>query len=48
MRARLRSIQEKDDKIKTVEELLEMGMIEVANKEEDLKVRHRLDQLGCT
>ncbi|XP_048831516.1 kinectin isoform X2 [Brienomyrus brachyistius] len=32
-----KSIQEKDDKIKTVEELLEMGLIEVANKEEDLK-----------
>ncbi|XP_019406413.1 PREDICTED: kinectin isoform X4 [Crocodylus porosus] len=33
-----RSIREKDDKIKTVEELLEAGLIEVANKEEELKV----------
>ncbi|XP_066485877.1 kinectin isoform X1 [Tiliqua scincoides] len=32
------SIREKDDKIKTVEELLEAGLIEMANKEEDLKV----------
>uniref|UniRef100_A0A3B3R5Z1 Kinectin 1 n=1 Tax=Paramormyrops kingsleyae TaxID=1676925 RepID=A0A3B3R5Z1_9TELE len=32
-----KSIQEKEDKIKTVEQLLEIGMIEVANKEEDLK-----------
>uniref|UniRef100_A0A7M4FLD8 Kinectin 1 n=1 Tax=Crocodylus porosus TaxID=8502 RepID=A0A7M4FLD8_CROPO len=31
-------IREKDDKIKTVEELLEAGLIEVANKEEELKV----------
>ncbi|XP_030339051.1 kinectin isoform X7 [Strigops habroptila] len=32
-----RSMREKDDKIKTVEELLEAGLIEVANKEEELK-----------
>ncbi|XP_044293204.1 kinectin isoform X4 [Varanus komodoensis] len=32
-----RSITEKDDKIKTVEELLEAGLIEMANKEEELK-----------
>ncbi|XP_035407028.1 kinectin isoform X4 [Cygnus atratus] len=32
-----RSMREKDDKIKTVEELLEAGLIQVANKEEDLK-----------
>uniref|UniRef100_H3BID2 Kinectin 1 n=1 Tax=Latimeria chalumnae TaxID=7897 RepID=H3BID2_LATCH len=31
------STQEKDDKIKTIEELLETGLIEMANKEEDLK-----------
>ncbi|NWR76565.1 KTN1 protein, partial [Centropus unirufus] len=30
-------IKEKDDKIKTVEELLETGLIQVANKEEELK-----------
>ncbi|NWZ26024.1 KTN1 protein, partial [Asarcornis scutulata] len=35
-----RSIREKDDKIKTVEELLEAGLIQVANKEEDLKALH--------
>ncbi|XP_067410930.1 kinectin isoform X3 [Emydura macquarii macquarii] len=33
-----RSITEKDDKIKTVEELLEAGLIQVANREEELKV----------
>uniref|UniRef100_A0A8B9QUJ5 Kinectin 1 n=1 Tax=Anas platyrhynchos TaxID=8839 RepID=A0A8B9QUJ5_ANAPL len=33
-------VQEKDDKIKTVEELLEAGLIQVANKEEDLKALH--------
>ncbi|KAG8126637.1 hypothetical protein E2320_022064 [Naja naja] len=33
-----RSITDKDDKIKTVEELLETGLIEMANKEEELKV----------
>ncbi|XP_027698668.1 kinectin isoform X5 [Vombatus ursinus] len=33
-----RSIQEKDEKLKTVEELLETGLIQVANKEEELKV----------
>ncbi|XP_064420807.1 kinectin isoform X3 [Latimeria chalumnae] len=32
-----KSTQEKDDKIKTIEELLETGLIEMANKEEDLK-----------
>ncbi|XP_057289062.1 kinectin isoform X2 [Pezoporus wallicus] len=32
-----RSMREKDDKIKTVEELLEAGLIQVANKEEELK-----------
>ncbi|XP_035183220.1 kinectin isoform X7 [Oxyura jamaicensis] len=32
-----RSMREKDEKIKTVEELLEAGLIQVANKEEDLK-----------
>ncbi|XP_071601333.1 kinectin isoform X13 [Heliangelus exortis] len=32
-----RSMREKDDKIKTVEELLEAGLIQMANKEEDLK-----------
>uniref|UniRef100_A0A8B9PK55 Kinectin 1 n=1 Tax=Apteryx owenii TaxID=8824 RepID=A0A8B9PK55_APTOW len=30
-------MREKDDKIKTVEELLEAGLIQVANKEEELK-----------
>ncbi|XP_061468453.1 kinectin isoform X4 [Rhineura floridana] len=33
-----RSITDKDDKIKTVEELLEAGLIEMANKEDELKV----------
>lgn len=32
-----RSIQEKEDKIKTLEELLESGLIEWANKEENIK-----------
>ncbi|XP_015262911.1 PREDICTED: kinectin [Gekko japonicus] len=32
-----RSITDKDDKIKTVEELLETGLIEMANKEDELK-----------
>ncbi|XP_066464372.1 kinectin isoform X13 [Eleutherodactylus coqui] len=32
------SMQEKDEKLKTVEELLEAGLIEVANKEEDLRL----------
>ncbi|NXI97902.1 KTN1 protein, partial [Psophia crepitans] len=32
-----RSVRERDDKIKTVEDLLEAGLIEVANKEEELK-----------
>jgi len=31
-------VRERDDKIKTVEELLEAGLIQVANKEEELKV----------
>uniref|UniRef100_A0A8C5T9N7 Kinectin 1 n=1 Tax=Malurus cyaneus samueli TaxID=2593467 RepID=A0A8C5T9N7_9PASS len=31
------SMRERDDKIKTVEELLEAGLIQVANKEEELK-----------
>ncbi|XP_056403030.1 kinectin isoform X3 [Hyla sarda] len=33
-----KSMQEKDEKLKTVEELLEAGLIEVANKEEDLRL----------
>ncbi|MEE6494164.1 hypothetical protein FKM82_017034 [Ascaphus truei] len=33
-----KSIVEKDEKIKTVEELLEAGLIEVANKQEDVKL----------
>ncbi|XP_075699383.1 kinectin isoform X3 [Rhinoderma darwinii] len=32
------SMQEKDEKLKTVEELLESGLIHVANKEEDLRL----------
>ncbi|XP_071413365.1 kinectin isoform X8 [Pithys albifrons albifrons] len=32
-----KSMKERDDKIKTVEELLEAGLIQVANKEEELK-----------
>lgn len=32
------SMQEKDEKLKTVEELLEVGLIQVANKEEDLRL----------
>lgn len=32
------SLQEKEEKIKTVEVLLETGLIQVANKEEELKV----------
>ncbi|KFR05804.1 Kinectin, partial [Nipponia nippon] len=32
-----RSMRERDDKLKTVEELLEAGLIQVANKEEELK-----------
>uniref|UniRef100_A0A8C3CF79 Kinectin 1 n=1 Tax=Cairina moschata TaxID=8855 RepID=A0A8C3CF79_CAIMO len=36
----VRFMREKDDKIKTVEELLEAGLIQVANKEEDLKALH--------
>lgn len=34
-----RSIHEKDEKIKMVETLLEAGLIEMANKEEELQVR---------
>ncbi|KAF4795820.1 Kinectin [Turdus rufiventris] len=33
-----KSMRERDDKIKTVEELLEAGLIQVATKEEELKV----------
>ncbi|XP_075186108.1 kinectin isoform X12 [Anomaloglossus baeobatrachus] len=33
-----KSIEEKDEKLKTVEELLEAGLIEVANKEEALRL----------
>ncbi|CAI9573236.1 unnamed protein product [Staurois parvus] len=33
-----KSMQEKDEKIKTVEELLETGLIQVANKEEELRL----------
>ncbi|XP_069588929.1 kinectin isoform X10 [Ranitomeya imitator] len=33
-----KSMQEKDEKLKTVEELLETGLIEVANKEEALRL----------
>lgn len=32
------SLQEKDEKVKTVEVLLETSLIQVANKEEELKV----------
>ncbi|MCJ8736899.1 hypothetical protein PDJAM_G00017650 [Pangasius djambal] len=40
------SLQEKEEKIKTVEVLLETGLIQVANKEEDLKaVRDENDHL---
>ncbi|KAM3853755.1 kinectin isoform 1-T1 [Vipera latastei] len=40
-----KSITDKDDKIKTVEELLETGLIEMANKEEELKTL-RTDNLS--
>ncbi|XP_039175481.1 kinectin isoform X2 [Crotalus tigris] len=40
-----RSISDKDDKIKTVEELLETGLIEMANKEDELKTL-RTDNLS--
>uniref|UniRef100_A0A1W7RGD4 Kinectin n=1 Tax=Agkistrodon contortrix contortrix TaxID=8713 RepID=A0A1W7RGD4_AGKCO len=40
-----RSITDKDDKIKTVEELLETGLIEMANKEDELKTL-RTDNLS--
>ena len=33
------SLQERDGKIKTVESVLEAGLIEMANKEEELVVR---------
>lgn len=33
------SLQEKEEKIKTVEAVMETGLIQVANKEEELKVR---------
>uniref|UniRef100_A0A8C0XBR4 Ribosome receptor lysine/proline rich domain-containing protein n=1 Tax=Castor canadensis TaxID=51338 RepID=A0A8C0XBR4_CASCN len=36
-------IQEKDEKLKTVEELLETGLIQVATKEEELNVKHFID-----
>ncbi|XP_053365507.1 kinectin isoform X5 [Clarias gariepinus] len=40
------SLQEKEEKIKTVEVLLETGLIQVANKEEELKhVKEENDQL---
>lgn len=34
----LSSVQEKEENMKTIEGLLEKGLIEVANKEEELKV----------
>lgn len=34
----MRSVREKEENMKTVESLLEKGLIEVANKEEELKV----------
>lgn len=34
----LNSVREKEENMKTVEGLLEKGLIEVANKEEELKV----------
>ncbi|ERE92642.1 kinectin [Cricetulus griseus] len=40
-------IQEKDEKLKTVEELLETGLIQVATKEEELNVKHFLDCFPC-
>ncbi|XP_077477048.1 kinectin isoform X2 [Stigmatopora argus] len=41
-----RSVQEKEDNMKTVENLLEKGLIEVANKEEELKtVRQEYEAL---
>lgn len=36
------SIQEKDEKLRTVEELLETGLIQVATREEELSVRRCL------
>lgn len=36
------SIQEKDEKLRTVEELLETGLIQVATREEELTVRRFL------
>nr|XP_021155882.1 kinectin isoform X2 [Columba livia] len=41
-----RSVRERDDKIKTVEELLEAGLIQVANKEEELKVKYLIILYG--
>lgn len=32
------SVQEKEENVKTVEDLLEKGLIEMANKEEELQV----------
>ncbi|KAK7801361.1 hypothetical protein U0070_003646 [Myodes glareolus] len=40
-------IQEKDEKLKTVEELLETGLIQVATKEEELNVKHFLACFPC-
>ncbi|KAM9433028.1 kinectin-like isoform 3-T3 [Salvelinus alpinus] len=43
-----KSVQEREEKIKTVEDLLKMGMIEVANKEEELTtVREENKALKC-
>lgn len=41
------SIQEKDEKLKTVEELLETGLIQVATKEEELNVKHFMAFFFC-
>lgn len=38
------SVQEREENMKTVEGLLEKGLIEVANKEEELKVPLLFDQ----
>ena len=45
----LSSVREKEENMKTVEGLLEKGLIEVANKEEELKVdtlRYLMFSLG--
>lgn len=47
----LNSVREKEENMKTVEGLLEKGLIEVANKEEELKVsvfskRHNQNMLA--